>query len=179
MTKRTPPFSPEVRERAVRLVLAVGEWQRLRRGLTAPRAWSRYGGRVLPRRPQGHDQQHEPAGAGGRICGGDSTTSSSRPGRRWRPRCWRASAPFTRSRWGSGAILRSTAGRCGASEVGPSSTSSMPGCSTTQGACRPPPTWRARSATPSGTGRGWSCSSMTAGWRWRPTWWSERSARAC
>ena len=97
------------------------------------------------------------------------SSSSPRRSRRWPPRCSRASASFTRSRPRSAATPPNTAPGCATTEVDPSWTSCMSGCTTIWAACPPPPTWRKPSAMPSGTGTGSWCSSTTAASRWTPT----------
>ncbi len=113
----------------------------------------------------------------GPICVGHFTSFSSRRSRRWRPRCSRASASFTRSRPRSAATPPNTADRCATTEVDPLWTPCTSGCTIIWAACRPPPSWRKPSAMRSGTGMGWGCSSMMAASRWTPTWLSAPSDR--
>ncbi len=54
---------------------------------------------------------------------------------------------------------------CARSEADRSWRRCMAGCTSRSRGCPAPPTWRARCATPFGTGWGWWCSWTTAGWR--------------
>ena len=114
----------------------------------------------------------------GPTAGGDSTRSTRPPARRWPRRRCAGSASSTRSRRRSAAARPRSGGRPGRSAAGRSSRPCTPGSPPSWGGSRASPAWRRRSATPCATGRGWCCSSRTAGSSSTPTPSSGRSGRS-
>ena len=114
----------------------------------------------------------------GRIAGGDFTRSTRPPARRWRRRRCAGSASSTRSRRRSAAAPPRSGERSGRSAASRSWKPCTPGSPPSWGGSRASPAWRRRSATPCATGKGWCCSSTTAGSSWTPTPSSGRSGRS-
>ena len=83
-----------------------------------------------------------------------------------------------RSRRRSAAARPRSGARSGRSAASRSWTPCTPGSRPSWGGSRASPTWPRRSATPCATGRGWCCSSRTAGSSWTPTPSSGRSGRS-
>ena len=113
----------------------------------------------------------------GRIAEGASTRSTRPPARRWRRRRCGGSASSTRSRPRSAAARPRSGARPGRNAASRSWRPCTPGSPPSWSGSRASPPWPRRSATPCATGRGWCCSSRTAGSSSTPTPSSGRSGR--